>query len=83
MPRYRTLNGSLQEFSTPVDKPIALLIRVKGEIIDGTTSTIVQQKQPGESLEDFIDYVENTLTESGLVALSYHIVPPVDAKEFQ
>lgn len=84
-PHFRLPNGSLHPFTTPVDKPIALLVRMKGDIIGGETTTLVQQKgdSPLESLKDFIEYVYESLAEAGCVVVHINIIDPISEKEFE
>ena len=84
-PHFRLPNGSLHPFTTPVDKPIALLVRMKGDIIGGETTTIVQQKadSPLESLENFIDYVYESLDEAGCTVVHLQVIDPISEKEFE
>lgn len=58
-------NGSSLVSMTPEGKPIALLVRAL--LPDGTvTTTLVQQKEAGETLIEFCDYVTAMLTFTGL-----------------
>lgn len=84
-PRFRLPNGSLHPFTKPVDKPIALLVRMKGDIIGGETTTIVQQKADSslESLSDFIEYVYASLDEAGCVVIHMNVIDPISEKEFE
>ena len=84
-PHFRLPSGSLHPFTKPVDKHIALLVRVKGVIIGGETTTLVQQKTGSspESLKDFIEYVCESLAEAGCVVVHMNIIDPISEKEFQ
>lgn len=82
MAHYHTLNGSSHPFTTPEDKPIALLVNVK-DLTGSPTTTVIQQKASGEALSEFIEYVEQALGEAGLKVVHYNIVPTIEEDQFQ
>lgn len=82
-PHYRALNGSSHPFTTPEDKPIALLIQAKTIDSVATLVSIVQQPKAGEPLSEMIANLEDSLYSSGLIPISFQIVPTISSEEFE